>query len=82
MMHGFGDDANPLPESVKLMEEMVLQYMSDLIKQARNVSPLSTRLKTEALLFAVRKNRQMLDRAKQLLDAKALEKRFRDTGTL
>uniref|UniRef100_A0A803PD45 Transcription initiation factor TFIID subunit 13 n=1 Tax=Cannabis sativa TaxID=3483 RepID=A0A803PD45_CANSA len=31
MMYGFGDDPNPLPESVALMEDIVVEYITDLV---------------------------------------------------
>ncbi|KAL9318849.1 hypothetical protein ACSQ67_015366 [Phaseolus vulgaris] len=30
MMYGFGDDPNPLPESVTLMEDIVVEYVTEL----------------------------------------------------
>ncbi len=65
MMHGFGDDREPLQESVDLIEQMVVDYMVTLVRQALRVS--STKLKTEDLLFAVRKDRPKYERAQTLL---------------
>uniref|UniRef100_A0A6N2M9U8 Transcription initiation factor TFIID subunit 13 n=1 Tax=Salix viminalis TaxID=40686 RepID=A0A6N2M9U8_SALVM len=31
MMYGFGDDANPLPETVALVEDIVVEYVTDLV---------------------------------------------------
>uniref|UniRef100_A0A1D1XKD5 Transcription initiation factor TFIID subunit 13 n=1 Tax=Anthurium amnicola TaxID=1678845 RepID=A0A1D1XKD5_9ARAE len=33
MMYGFGDDPNPLPETVALVEDIVVEYVTDLICQ-------------------------------------------------
>jgi Transcription initiation factor IID, 18kD subunit len=31
MMYGFGDEAKPRLDSIKLMEEMVIEYISGLV---------------------------------------------------
>ncbi|KAG2588528.1 hypothetical protein PVAP13_5NG341500 [Panicum virgatum] len=31
MMYGFGDDPNPLPETVALVEDIVVEYVTDLV---------------------------------------------------
>jgi len=31
MMYGFGDDPNPYAESVALMEDLVVQYITDMV---------------------------------------------------
>ncbi|KAE8689360.1 Transcription initiation factor TFIID subunit 13 [Hibiscus syriacus] len=30
MMYGFGDDANPFPETVTLVEDIVVEYITDM----------------------------------------------------
>ncbi|KAG8481704.1 hypothetical protein CXB51_026586 [Gossypium anomalum] len=31
MMYGFGDDPNPLPETVALVEDIVVEYVTDMV---------------------------------------------------
>jgi len=31
MMYGFGDDSQPYAESVELLEDLVLQYITDMV---------------------------------------------------
>ena len=31
MMYGFGDDENPLPESIELLEEMVIHFIQNMV---------------------------------------------------
>jgi len=31
MMYGFGDDPQPYAESVELLEDLVLQYITDMV---------------------------------------------------
>uniref|UniRef100_A0ABL6V9H6 Transcription initiation factor TFIID subunit 13 n=1 Tax=Cannabis sativa TaxID=3483 RepID=A0ABL6V9H6_CANSA len=43
MMYGFGDDPNPLPESVALMEDIVVEYIKHKIMvQSRESYQLRT----------------------------------------
>jgi transcription initiation factor TFIID subunit 13 len=32
MMYGFGDDPQPYAESVELLEDLVVQYITDMVK--------------------------------------------------
>lgn len=31
MMYGFGDDSSPRPDSVDLVEDMVVEYLTDIV---------------------------------------------------
>ncbi|CAI7923842.1 unnamed protein product, partial [Closterium sp. NIES-54] len=55
MMYGFGDDPEPLPETVELVEEMVIEYITDLVHRAQEVAARRGRLTTEDVLFLIRK---------------------------
>lgn len=35
MMYGFGDSMNPRPETVRLMEEIVVDYIANLAMKVR-----------------------------------------------
>jgi hypothetical protein len=32
MMYGFGDDENPYAESIELLEDLVIQYIQNMVK--------------------------------------------------
>lgn len=32
MMYGFGDELQPLPESVNVMEEMLIEYIANVVR--------------------------------------------------
>lgn len=32
-MYAFGDDPNPLPESVNVLEEILVDYVSELVRR-------------------------------------------------
>ncbi|KNA26049.1 hypothetical protein SOVF_001150 [Spinacia oleracea] len=67
MMYGYGDDINPLPESVALMEDIVVEYVTDLVHKAQDVGSKRGRLLTEDFLFIIRKDLPKLNRATELL---------------
>ena len=76
-MFGFGDVENPLPESVELMEAIVLEYISEMTKSAAELSKNSNRMKKEDLLFTIRKDAKKYNRAKELLVAQEQIKKAR-----
>jgi transcription initiation factor TFIID subunit 13 len=39
MLYGFGDVANPLPETVDLVEELVTDYVADLVSAVLGFAP-------------------------------------------
>eukprot|EP00270_Netrium_digitus_P008423 TRINITY_DN2520_c0_g1_i1.p1 TRINITY_DN2520_c0_g1~~TRINITY_DN2520_c0_g1_i1.p1 ORF type:complete len:126 (+),score=40.79 TRINITY_DN2520_c0_g1_i1:50-427(+) len=67
MMYGFGDDPDPLPESVELMEDIMLDYVTDLIHKAQDVAARRGKLTTEDILFLIRKDPRKFARVKELL---------------
>ncbi|KAF5936637.1 hypothetical protein HYC85_024143 [Camellia sinensis] len=68
MMYGFGDDINPLPETVVLVEDIVVEYVTDMVhKAARCCSRKGGKLLTEDFLFLIRKDLPKLNRCTELL---------------
>ncbi|KAH7678638.1 transcription initiation factor TFIID subunit 13 protein [Dioscorea alata] len=55
MMYGFGDDPNPLPETVALVEDIVVEYITDLVHKAQDVATKRGKLLTEDFLYLIRK---------------------------
>ena len=70
MMYGFGDDAEPLPETVDLVEDIVVEYASALMHKAMDSASERGKLKggpqrgaavgPEEIMFLVRKVRTVL----------------------
>lgn len=54
MMYAFGDDPQPLPESVALMEALTIEYMGSLARAALSSTRQGKVLRTEDLLTALR----------------------------
>lgn len=36
MMYGFGDDENPCPDTIRLMEDIILDYIANLVVKVRH----------------------------------------------
>ncbi|KAL6777610.1 hypothetical protein ACKKBG_A14940 [Auxenochlorella protothecoides x Auxenochlorella symbiontica] len=79
MMFGFGDDSNPLPETVDLVEDIVLEYTTRLLGRAVDSAAARGRVKPgskssvpvaigpEDILFLVRKDSKKFARVRELL---------------
>lgn len=67
MMYGFGDDPNPLPETVTLVEDIVLEYITDLVHKAQDIASKRGKLLTEDFLYLIRKDLPKLHRCTELL---------------
>ncbi|XP_050265430.1 transcription initiation factor TFIID subunit 13-like isoform X2 [Quercus robur] len=71
MMYGFGDDPNPLPESVALVEDIVVEYITDLVHKAQDIGSKRGKISVEDFLYLIRKVPQLdlpkLNRCTELL---------------
>ncbi|XP_050235794.1 transcription initiation factor TFIID subunit 13 [Mercurialis annua] len=67
MMYGFGDDPNPLPETVALVEDIVLEYVTDLAYKAQDIGSKRGKLSVEDFLYLIRKDLPKLNRCTELL---------------
>ncbi|KAK1428133.1 hypothetical protein QVD17_16961 [Tagetes erecta] len=67
MMYGFGDDTNPLPETVALVEDIVVEYVTDMVHKAQDIASKRGKLLTEDFLFLIRKDLPKLNRCTELL---------------
>ena len=78
-MYGFGDDRQPLTRSVQLMEELVVDYVQNLLHEAhaaceyrqrgvRGGGGGGSRVKERDLLFALRRDPRRQERVEELLD--------------
>ncbi|XP_073977004.1 TATA-box binding protein associated factor 13 [Rhodnius prolixus] len=66
MMYGFGDDQNPFTESVDLLEDLVIEYITDMTHQAMEIGRTG-RVQVEDIIFLVRKDQRKYARVKDLL---------------
>lgn len=78
MMHGFGDSSEPLLESAKIIEDVVLQQMKTIVKRACEIadrragSKKNNIINGEDLIFLLRKNKIKLQRLLKYLELKEL----------
>ncbi|KAI8772671.1 transcription initiation factor TFIID subunit 13 [Biomphalaria glabrata] len=66
MMYGFGDDQNPYTESVDLLEDLVVDYITEMTKKAMEIGK-SGRIIVEDIIFLIRKDPKKYSRVKELL---------------
>lgn len=67
MLYAFGDVQNPRQDTADLLEEIVIQYIADLTSQAHSACKKRGKLRTEDLMFCVRKDKKKLSRMQELL---------------
>ncbi|KAI3642736.1 hypothetical protein MP228_008347 [Amoeboaphelidium protococcarum] len=67
MMYAFGDAQQPLDESVQLMDQLVMDYITELVSDSLKTSGNKTRIRVDDVLFALRRDQKKLDRANELL---------------
>ncbi|KAJ4727778.1 Transcription initiation factor TFIID subunit 13 [Melia azedarach] len=67
MMYGFGDDPNPLPETVALVEDIVVEYVTDMAHKAQDIGSKRGKLSVEDFLYLIRKDLPKLNRCTELL---------------
>eukprot|EP01092_Planopodium_desertum_P004797 TRINITY_DN2031_c0_g1_i1.p1 TRINITY_DN2031_c0_g1~~TRINITY_DN2031_c0_g1_i1.p1 ORF type:complete len:111 (-),score=0.73 TRINITY_DN2031_c0_g1_i1:46-378(-) len=68
LMYAYGDVKNPLSETVDVMEELVLEYLTTMTAQARKVAQQRGRMKTEDLLALIKHDPKKYRRATELLE--------------
>ncbi|CAH0520868.1 unnamed protein product [Peronospora belbahrii] len=69
MLFGFGDEAEPLDESAKLMEDLVVEYVHAMTKKAMELATIKGKLDTECFVFLIRKDPERYERVAELLRA-------------
>jgi transcription initiation factor TFIID subunit 13 len=67
MMFGFGEVSNPIPETVELIEDLVMQYVHGMTIKAFQSSQRRGKLTTDDFLHAVRNDEKKYARAQELL---------------
>ncbi|XP_065837733.1 transcription initiation factor TFIID subunit 13-like [Oscarella lobularis] len=66
MMYGFGDDPNPYAESVDLLEDIVVEFITETTLKALSVGKKG-RVHVEDIIFLIRKDPKKYTRVKELL---------------
>mmetsp|Transcript_8151 Transcript_8151/g.9318 ORF Transcript_8151/g.9318 Transcript_8151/m.9318 type:complete len:159 (-) Transcript_8151:872-1348(-) len=66
VMYGFGDVWNPLPETIELMNRIVIEYIEEMTRASLNAA-LKGKLTVPCLLYALRHQQQKYNRVNQLI---------------
>ena len=66
MMHGFGDDSNPYEETVDLVEELAIDFITEMTVKAVEVGR-AAKISEKDIEFLVRKDPRKLARLGELL---------------
>ncbi|GAA6020262.1 hypothetical protein JCM11491_003869 [Sporobolomyces phaffii] len=67
MMYGFGDDYNSAPDTIAVMEELVVDHITDVCHQASQIAASRGKVKLDDFRFALRNDRKKLARFEELL---------------
>ncbi|XP_029434234.1 transcription initiation factor TFIID subunit 13 [Rhinatrema bivittatum] len=76
MMYGFGDDQNPYTESVDILEDLVIEFITEMTHKAMSIGRQG-RVQVEDIVFLIRKNPRKFARVKDLLTMNEELKRAR-----
>jgi len=66
MLYGFGDDKNPYTETVDFLEDLVLEFITEMTHKAMDIGRQG-RVQVEDIIFLVRKHPRMYARVRELL---------------
>jgi len=77
LLYAFGDDVNPLPETVKVLDEIVTDFIIETCHSAAASAAYARRqkIKVDDFKFAIRKDPAKLGRVQELL---SLDKELKD----
>ncbi|CAO3585643.1 unnamed protein product [Absidia cylindrospora] len=67
LMYGFGDVPNPSADSIALMDDLVIDYITEMCQKVSKVSESRGKLRVEDFKFVLRKDPKKLARVEELL---------------
>ncbi|KAJ2723475.1 hypothetical protein GGI07_002598 [Coemansia sp. Benny D115] len=67
LMYGFGDSNAPLPESVDVLEDILVDYINDTCLQAARISAKPSKISVDDFKFVLRKDPKKLARVEELI---------------
>merc|ERR1719350_889562 len=65
-LYGYGDDPNPYTETVEFLDDLVLEFITDMTQKGMEIGR-SGRVQVEDIIFLVRKQPKMYARTRDLL---------------
>ncbi|OTA65094.1 TFIID-18kDa-domain-containing protein [Hypoxylon sp. EC38] len=81
LLYGFGDVQDPLPETVRVLDEIVTEFLEGVCFEASRHAQVAGRqkLKFDDFEFALRRNPQYLGRVKSMIEKRQTIKEMRRT---
>ncbi|CAG8514332.1 10677_t:CDS:2 [Acaulospora morrowiae] len=76
LMYGFGDEPNPAPDSINVMEELVVDYITEMCHKATDIAK-ERKVNVEDFKFILRNDPKKLARVEELLHMEQEIKRAR-----
>ena len=67
MVYGFGGDPSPESETLDVLEDVMVEFVSDVLQRAGTSSSKPGKVRTQDLLYVIRKSPKQWGRAKELL---------------
>lgn len=67
LMYGFGDVANPAADSIAVMDDLVIDYITEMCQKASGVAENRGKVRVEDFKFVLRKDAKKLARVEELL---------------
>ena len=67
MVYGFGGDPSPDPETLDVLEDVMVEFVSDVMQRAGASASKQGKVRTQDLLYVIRKSPKQWGRAKELL---------------
>ncbi|KAI9778798.1 MAG: Transcription initiation factor TFIID subunit 13 [Geoglossum umbratile] len=80
LLYAYGDDREPLPETVKVLDEILTDYIIEICHSAASLATHSRRnkVKVDDFKFALRRDPRKLGRVQELLHMTQVIKRARE----
>jgi len=76
----FRDVRKPLPDSVDLLEEIVIEFITEMTKKAMQIGSKRGRLHVDDIVLLIRRDRKKFERVKELFamhkEIKRMKKAF------
>ncbi|KAI7850590.1 transcription initiation factor IID, 18kD subunit-domain-containing protein [Circinella umbellata] len=67
LMYGFGDVSNPASDSIAVMDDMVINYITDMCQEAAKVAESRGKVRVEDFKYVLRKDKKKIGRVEELL---------------
>ncbi|KAI9256655.1 transcription initiation factor IID, 18kD subunit-domain-containing protein [Phascolomyces articulosus] len=67
LMYGFGDVSNPASDSIAVMDDLVMNYITEMCQEAAKVAESRGKVRVEDFKYVLRKDKKKIGRVEELL---------------